>query len=201
MGTDEGTANVPNAMISLWMPDEGRQAFVGAFTEKQTELVMDVSYDPPEGSFRYAAVVRRVEDGPVTWPVIEAVTIRVKDGVPFGDAPIDRKAMDDLPLAELVRNAFDALHWDLEKWASAIGRFPPPRRGEGYPEEHYKQIAGAYRAAEAAGVPPRAFIMKTWQMSGAEVSRWISRARDLGFLAAPRKSAGGRPRRTAEDRP
>jgi hypothetical protein len=135
----------------------------------------------------------------VTWPVIEAVTIAVKKEVPFGGAPIDRKALADIPLAELVRNAYDALQWDLEGWANGIKRFPPPRRGEGYPDEHYQQIAGAYRAAEAAGVPPRPFIMKTWQMSGAEVSRWISKARDKGFLPAARKSAGGRPPRDAAE--
>ena len=194
MGADQDSGNLPDALISLWMPDKGRLVFVGAFHGERTELLMNVSYEPPDGPFRYGALVRRVQEGPVTWPVIEGVTIEVKEGVPFGEVSINAKALAAIPLAELIRNAFDALNWDLESWGNGIKRFPPPDRGEGYPDDHYQQIAAAYRAAQAAGLAPRPFIMQTWRMSGAEVSRWIKHARSQGFLPPASKSAGGRPR-------
>jgi hypothetical protein len=92
-----------------------------------------------------------------------------------------------------AKGAQEALGWDLQGWGNAIKRSPPPRKGEPYPAEHYAQVAGAYRAAVAAGQSPRPFIAETWRVSGATVSRWISTARQMNLLGPAPKEVGGRP--------
>jgi hypothetical protein len=127
--------------------------------------------------------------------VIEAVTVSVRpEARQNANAVLNRKVLAAVPLAQLLRGAHEALGWDLQGWGNAIKRSLPPRKGQPYPAEHYAQVAGAYRAAVAAGQPPRPFIRETWQVSGATVSRWISTARQMQLLGPAPKEVGGRPR-------
>jgi hypothetical protein len=183
-------ATVPNAMISLLLHERGMQVFV-ATGPSDDDRVMEVSFDDPTGPFRYAARVR----GSTRGPVIEAVTVSIKpEARQDGTAVLNRKVLATVPLAQLRHGAQEALGWDLQGWGNAIKRSPPPRRGQSYPAEHYAQVAGAYRAAVAAGQPPRPFISETWRVSGATVSRWISTARQMNLLGPAPKEVGGRPR-------
>jgi hypothetical protein len=185
---DDTTA--PTAMFSLGLPERGMQVFVTGGPSKK-DVVMEVSYEPP-GSFKYAARLRRSAQG----PVVEAVTVSVKpDARQIENVLLDRKVLAAVPLAELLRGAQHALGWDLESWGNAIKRWPPPPKGQPYPDEHYWQVAEAYRAAVAAGQPPRPFIHKTWGFSEATVSRWIRTARQKNMLEPAPKSVGGRPPR------
>jgi hypothetical protein len=182
----------PDAMISLWLPERGKQVFVAASSPE--DRVMEVSYDDPDGPFRYAARVRRSRQG----PMVEAVTVSLKPDAPEdGTAVVDRKVLKAVPLAQLLRGAQVALGWDLQGWANANTRMRPPPKGQPYPDEHYEQVAGAYRAAVAAGQAPRPFIAETWGVSGATVSRWISTARQMNLLEPAPTKVGGRPRRSS----
>jgi len=127
--------------------------------------------------------------------VVEAVTVSVKpEARQDANAVLNRKVLAAVPLAQLLRGAQEALGWDLHSWGNAIKRSPPPRKGQPYPAEHYVQVAGAYRAAVAAGQPPQPFIRKTWGFSEATVSRWISTARQMNLLEPAPRQVGGRPR-------
>ena len=180
---------VPDAMISLWLHELGMQVFVAA-GPGDADRVMDVSFDDPTGPFRYAARIRGSAHG----PVIEMVTVSVRpEAREDGNVVLNRKVLAAVPLAKLRLGAQEALGWDLEGWGNAIKRSPPPRKGQPYPAEHYAQVAGAYRAAVAAGQSPRPFIGETWRVSGATVSRWISTARQMNLLGPVPKEVGGRP--------
>jgi hypothetical protein len=181
---------VPDAIISLLLHERGMQVFVAA-GPSDDDRVMEVSFDDPTGPFKYAARVRGSTHG----PVIEAVTVSVKPGArQDANAMLNRKVLAAVPLAKLRLGAQEALGWDLQGWGSAIKRSPPPRKGQPYLAEHYAQVAGAYRAAVAAGQSPRPFIAETWRVSGATVSRWISTARQMNLLGPAPKEVGGRPR-------
>ena len=184
-----GEPAVPDAMISLWLHERGMQVFVAA-GPGDNDRSMDVSFDDPTGPFKYVARVRGSTHG----PVIEAVTVSVKpEARQDTNAVLNRKVLAAVPLAQLLQGAQEALGWDLQGWGNAIKRSPPPRKGEPYPAEHYAQVAGAYRAAVAAGQSPRPFIAETWRVSGATVSRWISTARQMNLLGPAPKEVGGRP--------
>jgi hypothetical protein len=189
----ERSAEPPLAMISLWLADRQMQVVVAADGADGEGRVMEVTYDDPAGPFRYAARVRPS----VHRPVIEAVTVSVKpDALHDETTVLNRKVLAAVPLAQLLRGAQAALDEDLQGWGNTIKRWPPPPKGHPYPNEHYEQVAGAYRAAITAGQSPRPFIRETWQVSGATVSRWIRQARELGLLEPAAKAMGGRPRRS-----
>jgi hypothetical protein len=181
----------PTAMISLLLHERGVQVSVAA-GPGEDDAVMEVSYEPP-GPFKYPARVRPSPRG----PLVEAVTVSVKpDARQNENVVLDRKVLAAVPLAELLRGAQHALGWDLESWGNAIKRWPPPPKGQPYPDEHYRQVAEAYRAAVAVGQSPRPFICRTWGFSEATVSRWISTARQKNLLEPAPKNVGGRPRRS-----
>jgi hypothetical protein len=191
----EATGDVPNAMISLRLHELGMQVSVAAGGSDPEARVMEVFFDDPNGAFRYAARVRLATK--TGEHIVEVVTVSRKPGIgPRGQNPsLNRKVLAAVPLAHLLRGAREALGWDLQAWGNAIARFPSPPKGQSYPDEHYEQIAGAYRTAIAAGEPPRPFIAETWRVSGATVSRWIRTARELKVLEPAPRAYGGRPRR------
>jgi hypothetical protein len=51
-----------------------------------------------------------------------------------------------------------------------------------WPDEHFMQVAEEYWQAEADGRPPRQAISERWSVSKVTASRWLRRARELGYV-------------------
>lgn len=59
-----------------------------------------------------------------------------------------------------------------------------PRRGgrKGYGDDHYATVAEVYATAWADGVHPTKAVAEHWLIAKTTAAKWVSRARDLGFL-------------------
>jgi len=78
--------------------------------------------------------------------------------------------------------------------AAAIARFYEPhgldwlepfkleRPSGGWPTEHYRDVAVVYRSAHDA---PLVAIRQKWNVSRAAASKWVAKARELGYLGYP----------------
>jgi hypothetical protein len=57
-----------------------------------------------------------------------------------------------------------------------------PRRGSRTTEAHLREVADVYREALAAGKPPTKAIGAHWYVTPPTASRWVAKAREVGFL-------------------
>jgi len=67
-------------------------------------------------------------------------------------------------------------------WSTHGDRTARPTGGKSWPDEHLMQVAQAYWQAEPEGRPPRRAISERWRVSKATASRWLKRARELGYV-------------------
>ena len=66
-----------------------------------------------------------------------------------------------------------------------------PRRGIAVSDDDLREIAVIYRAALAEQRRPTKAVMEAMHVSLATASRWVARARDLGYLGPARPGAAG----------
>lgn len=66
-----------------------------------------------------------------------------------------------------------------------------PRQGSRVDDETLSQVADLYRAAVAAGDPPTAMIGKTMNASRSTAARWVTKARERGFLGPALRGRAG----------
>jgi len=67
-----------------------------------------------------------------------------------------------------------------------------PRRTTGaVTDEKLREVADVYRAAHNAHRPPTKAVMEEWHVERSTASRWIRRARDVGYLGRARPRTAG----------
>jgi hypothetical protein len=126
--------------------------------------------------------------------------VKQKHFTPPGlETPITSKGLRTMPLGRFLHAAREALQRQQEEDPAAqpVETASPPGSRK-WPAEHYLQVADEYWRAEAVGRPPRQAIAARWNISKVTASRWLRRARELGYVDRyePR-----RPRRLEPDPP
>jgi len=122
---------------------------------------------------------------------------------PRPDAPVRSSEMGQ-PWSRFERAAVEAATVDLRRSGrgglellTLVGAredrptppsFRVPRSGSVRSEDQLLTIAGAWRAAKAAGVDPVDYLMRESSVSRATAYRWISEARREGLIPAGRGS-------------
>lgn len=110
--------------------------------------------------------------------------------------PVTTTLLRQIPLAAISRRLSEPLVADAlvepPGAASPRDRAKGQARAPGRPikldDEHYREIARRYSLAVDNNRPPRAVIQQAYGASGSTVSRWIARARELGFLPPTRRN-------------
>jgi hypothetical protein len=96
-------------------------------------------------------------------------------------------AADDLIKQGVVRVPGETVESFAARWKPSrsfrlqrgkIQRGSRPR----YREDHYEQVADAYREAYQAGLPPARSVAETWGVPAATARSWVRRCRDRGLL-------------------
>jgi hypothetical protein len=114
---------------------------------------------------------------------ITHLCIKQKPFTPSGfETPITRGSLPTVPIQRLIQGARQAHQRQLLEGAEQTEIVPPPSGSRSWPDEHFMQVAQEYWQAEAAGRPPRQAISERWSVSKATASRWLRRARELGYL-------------------
>jgi hypothetical protein len=123
--------------------------------------------------------------------VVEQLTVHRRSDGP----PVTTEGLREIPVAALLRAAveFNVKH---TAQTGATGRttswLEVQRRGSSPSDLELEIVAGAYRAAYAAGAPPTQAVMEKLGVSRSTASRRIALARERGLLgpATPRKAGG-----------
>ncbi len=104
-----------------------------------------------------------------------------------GGPPVKTELIRQLPVAELVRllaSAHRVRVTEPSPGELVVEPFdlPEPRTEDGPTEEVLAGVALAYRFAFATGESPTKVVMNHFKVSRATAGRWVSMARDLGFI-------------------
>jgi hypothetical protein len=130
--------------------------------------------------------IREEDKYVLDWPV-ERQRQWVIDNTYEEDAPmavITAERLRHLPLAEM--RAAAAAHVAGNDGFGAFQKVSR-QRGKALPDEHYRQVAEVYKAAVDRRQPPLKAIESQWQVSRAGASKYVKRARELGFLGWPER--------------
>ena len=105
--------------------------------------------------------------------------------------------------ADDMREAADELEGrHTESEAAALQQLASePRRGgrRGHSHDHYAAVAEVYAKAWADGVHPTKAVAEHWTIAKTTAAKWVSRARELGFLEpTTRGRPGGIPHREGD---
>lgn len=124
--------------------------------------------------------------------VCEALQCQRKTGGP----PVKTELIRKLPVAQLVRlvaggHLFQVQESSPGKCAVEPLNLPEPRAGEGPTEDVLRDVALTYRFAFAAGEPPTKTVMHHFEISRATAGRWVSMARELGYLGITEERKAG----------
>lgn len=114
----------------------------------------------------------------------------LRPGLKVRDVVISTESVRRLPLARMLRAVLSVQEGDLKRASKELG-VVERGRGAQWPDEHYRLVAGVYRAAVNAGRPPNPAICARWEVSRAAASKWIRRARDLGYIGPPLPGRAG----------
>lgn len=120
--------------------------------------------------------------------------------VPLSDleTPITSRGLRTVPLGRFLHAAREAVQRQEGEPAAHPAETAPPPGSRRWPDQHYLQVADEYWRAQATGRPPRQAIAARWNVSKATASRWLRRARELGYVD---DYEPGRPRRLKPDPP
>jgi hypothetical protein len=90
-----------------------------------------------------------------------------------------------LPLAEMRAAVAARLAGD-----DAFGAFGKVarERGKAWPDEHYRQVAEAYKSAVEHREPPLTAIQEHWHVSRPAAAKYVKGARQRGFLGWPERA-------------
>jgi len=103
------------------------------------------------------------------------------------DAPravITAERLRRLPLAEM--RAAAAAHLAGDDAFAAFEKVSR-QRGKAWSDDHYRQVAEVYKAAVDRRQSPLKAIESHWNVSRAGASKYVKRARELGFLGWPER--------------
>lgn len=114
---------------------------------------------------------------------IAHLCIKQKPFTPSGlETPIKSGSLRTVPIQRFIQGARQAHQRQLQQDAAQTEFVSPPSGSRSWPDEHFMQVAQAYWQAEAEGRPPRQAISERWGVSKVTASRWLKRARELGYL-------------------
>ncbi|MGW7304421.1 hypothetical protein ACWGI1_02440 [Streptomyces sp. NPDC054835] len=177
----------PAAALSV--VGDGTSGWVYAFADGKE--IVDVTYSDVPGPWIFHVQGRMVQGK----PAITHLTIAPRDT----DSPqaITRDTVRRAPTGTLLSRVKSALR---EKWSNKAAdlhtqaRIQSVKAGRSWPAEHYMQVAWFAIDAELTDKAPRQVIQDQWNVSGITASRWLARARKLGYLPDyPLTPADGRP--------
>ncbi|MET7530169.1 hypothetical protein [Streptomyces goshikiensis] len=165
----------PTAALSF--VGDGTSGWVRAFANGE-ELV-DVTYSDVPGPWVYHVQGRMVRGK----PAITRLTIAPRDA----DSPeaITRDTVRRAPTGTILGRVKSALR---EKWGNRVAdlhtqaNIQSVKNGRSWPAEHFLQVAWFCIDAELTDRAPRQVIKDQWGVSEITASRWLARARELGYL-------------------
>jgi hypothetical protein len=102
---------------------------------------------------------------------------------PKGEDPtITTDLLRQLPMRQLRASAVKEAY---ERGSDLLEPFKLERTpGQPWPDEHFQAVAEVYRNADSA---PLVAIKDRWNVSRAAASKWVARARELGYLGYPQR--------------
>jgi hypothetical protein len=116
---------------------------------------------------------------------IAHLCIKQKPSTPSGlETPITGRSLRTVPVQRFMQGARQAHLRQLQESAEHAEIVPPPTGSRSWPDEHFMQVAQEYWQAQADGRPTRQAISEQWSVSKVTASRWLRRARELGYLDA-----------------
>jgi hypothetical protein len=125
--------------------------------------------------------------------------VKQQNFIPSGlETPITSKGLRTVPLRRFLQGAREALQRQQGEFATHPVETTPPPGSRRWPAEHYLEVAREYWRAEATGQPPRQAIATRWNVAKVTASRWLHRARELGYVDPYEPH---RPRRLEPDPP
>ncbi|RPK41700.1 hypothetical protein EES37_19320 [Streptomyces sp. ADI91-18] len=156
---------------------DGTWGWVYAFANGSEAV--DVTYSDIPGPWIYSVEGRMVAGK----PAITRLAIVPRD--PEKPQAITRETVRRAPTGTILGRVKSALR---TKWNSKVAdlhaqaRLQSVKAGRSWPAEHFVQVAWFAVDAELTGLAPRQVIQDTWGVSGITASRWLARARTLGYL-------------------
>lgn len=165
----------PTELMSI--TGEGISGWVYGFANGSEAV--EVTYSDIPGPWIYYVEGRMVAGK----PAITKLAIAPRD--PEKPEAITREAVRRAPTGTLLGRVKSALR---TKWNNKVAnvhaqaRIQSVKAGRSWPAEHFVQVAWFAVDAELTGRAPRQVIQDTWGVSGITASRWLARARSLGYL-------------------
>jgi hypothetical protein len=97
-----------------------------------------------------------------------------------------------LPLRTLVDLAAAVEAGNIDTAVTALNKHADTwPQGRARPDEHFEEVAAVYRAAIQNRRPPLKDIQTRWKISRAMASKYVRRARQLGYLGAAKTGVAG----------
>ncbi len=164
--------------------------------EMRTLFLPSFFIEPPEPPAGYTKTTR---SKPVTASALRSVPLGklvneyLKELRAAGPSVASRRVVSGT--ADDHREAADDLagrHTESE--AEAIQQLASePRRGgrKGHGDDHYAAVAEVYATAWTDGVHPTEAVAEHWTVAKTTAAKWVSRARELGFLEPTTKGRPG----------
>jgi hypothetical protein len=180
------TEEEPTAALSF--VGDGAAGWVYGFANGEERV--NVTYSDVPGPWIYHVEGRMVHGK----PAITSLAIAPRDA----DNPeaITRNTVRRAPTGTILGRVKSALR---EKWGNRVAdlglqaRIQSVKRGRSWPAEHFLQVAWFCIDAELTDRAPRQVIKDQWGVSEITASRWLARARELGYLPDyPNSPATGR---------
>ncbi|ABW12029.1 hypothetical protein Franean1_2599 [Parafrankia sp. EAN1pec] len=156
---------------------DGATGWVYGFANGEERV--HVTYSDVPGPWIYHVEGRMVHGK----PAITSLAIAPRDA----DSPeaITRNTVRRAPTGTMLGRVKSALR---EKWGNKVAdlglqaRIQSVKRGRSWPAEHFLQVAWFCIDAELTDRAPRQVIKDQWGVSEITASRWLARARELGYL-------------------
>lgn len=156
---------------------DGTSGWVYAFANGSEAV--EITYSDIPGPWIYSIEGRMVAGK----PAITRLAIVPRD--PEKPEAITRETVRRAPTGTILGRVKSALR---TKWNNKVAnvhaqsRIQSVKAGRSWPAEHFVQVAWFAVDAELTGRAPRQVIQDTWGVSGITASRWLARARALGYL-------------------
>ncbi|MFE7947362.1 hypothetical protein [Streptomyces sp. NPDC057426] len=165
------------ATEAMSVQGDGTVGWVYAFANGSEAV--EITYSDIPGPWIYSVEGRMVAGK----PAITRLAIGPRD--PEKPEAITRETVRRAPTGTLLGRVKSALR---TKWNNKVAdlhaqaRIQSVKTGRSWPAGHFVQVAWFAVDAELTGRAPRQVIQDTWGVSGITASRWLARARSLGYL-------------------
>ncbi|MFF5846156.1 hypothetical protein ACFY74_32310 [Streptomyces massasporeus] len=165
------------ATEAMSVQGDGTSGWVYAFANGSEAV--EITYSDIPGPWIYSVEGRMVAGK----PAITRLAIGPRN--PEKPEAITRETVRRAPTGTILGRVKSALR---TKWNHKVAdlyaqaRIQSVKVGRSWPAGHFRQVAWFAIDAELTGRAPRQVIQDTWGVSGITASRWLARARDLGYL-------------------